>query len=446
MTARAARPVSQVTAVNAVLGDFLEGRLSRRRFIARAAALGLSVPTIGLLGSNAARAQTASTTAAIVDLWAWLGGSKYEEVLDAAAQRFAGDSLGNQLVSEYIAFENYLPRVRTSLAGGVPPSLVQMPWAGDFVDIVDSGALTALTGALGDGFPEFFAPILASVTHEADVWAIPLDVNNLAIAYNVDLFDELGLHIPTSHDELIALIEPITRAGYLPMAISVRDGWPLGDLWFAQMAYAAESDDVIRQAERGSLPWDDPRMLAAVRRVDELRQAGLFAQDSSTLVTNELASLFAAKQAAMFYPVGNFNAPAIQSAAAGQMTFDLFRFPPPDAGTEVTGTGGIAVMFSVPRDAPNADAALDVLRLLTDETGREELVKRNFIPSSPSDTSGNADPLYATMTTFQATARTRALFVPEVYAALVNGMQGLFGGSNTPEDVVGAMVAAAVPA
>jgi ABC-type glycerol-3-phosphate transport system substrate-binding protein len=145
---------------------------------------------------------------------------------------------------------------------------------------------------------------------------------------------------------------------------------------------------------------------------------------------------------AMVYPVGNFSTARTAEAAGKKFTWDLFPFPPLEEGDEVKATGGPAIIASVPTNAKQPDAAMEYIRMLTDAEGSAELIKRDYIPAYEIDTSANTNPLYARMVGFQPTAQTRAIFVPKVYDALVNGMQSLLNGNGTPADVISGMVKA----
>ena len=83
------------------------------------------------------------------------------------------------------------------------------------------------------------------------------------------------------------------------------------------------------------------------------------------------------------------------------------------------------------------------MRLTTDPTGFKELVKENFIPSAKANTSSNPSAIYHRMVSFQPTAATRAIFVPEVYTALLNSMQALVTGGSSAKDVATALAKAA---
>lgn len=394
----------------------------------------------------AASAQTEGADAgAAVELWSWNAGTNYEKVFDDAGARFAGANEGAELTKNFIDYGDYVTRAKTAIAGNIPPDLLQMPWAGEFLDIVKAGSLQPLDEYLAEDFPDFFDGVMSSVTYDGHVWAVPLDVNNLTIGFNTEIFDELGLEIPTTSDELIAVAQAIRASGkYSPLCTSIKDGWPAGDVWFAQAAYTTETDDAIRSADRGELSWDDPAFIAAADNLKKLVDGGVFVDDATSISYMDCVNLFAQKQAAMFYPVGNFILDVVDSSAGGpgMLKYDLMAFPPPSADQTPVATGGIAVMFSIPVGAKNPAAAADVLRYLTNEEGRNTLVGLNFIPASEADSSANPSELYGKMLDFQSTARTRAIFTPATYAALTNGVQGLFAGTKTSADIAADMVAA----
>ena len=62
-----------------------------------------------------------------------------------------------------------------------------------------------------------------------------------ALAYNRALFDELGLEIPTTYDELCAVCDKIMAAGITPIYESVSDGWH-HTLWIENAIAATQAN------------------------------------------------------------------------------------------------------------------------------------------------------------------------------------------------------------
>ncbi|CAN5799079.1 hypothetical protein BH24ACT5_BH24ACT5_05830 [soil metagenome] len=416
--------------------------IDRRRFLQ---VTGLGAAGIGLVNGLWSGTQALATSATgDLEMWSWNGAGAYPEIHQAARARWEAAAEANGLRVTYTDFGQYVTRLKTALAGGVPPDLVQMPWAGEYHDIIDANQLLALDDVLDEGFPSFFQPIMDSLVYNGKTWAIPLDVNTLTIGYNLAAFDSAQVDVPTSLDELIAIAEPLRGAGYEPLGVSAKDGWPMGDLWFAQVAYTDESGEAIRRAEQGEIGWDDDVFVEAAANVEKMVKGGLFAEGGSANDTATVVNQFASERFAMMYPVGNFLTDLIDQASGGEVSYDLFAFPSPDGSQEPVSTGGVAEMFSVPKNGENPEAAIELMRTFLSPEGLVELVSRNFIPATgDADTAVNDDPIYVKMTSFQENAQTRVIYTPEVYAALTNEMTALYSGDATPNDVVTAMSEAA---
>ena len=108
-------------------------------------------------------------------------------------------------------------------------------------------------------------------------------------------------------------------------------------------------------------------------------------------------------------------------------------------------TGGIAEMFVVTDGLRAPGAAIEFLRYLVDsEAGGAALVANDFIPSWDYPVPADKSDLYNNMVTAQATANSRVIYTTQVYAELLNAMQGIMDGESG-STVIDAMVAAARP-
>ncbi len=393
----------------------------------------IAVSALGAVAAALAGTSTASRNAGPdLTMWHWQAGNNYETVFKDAGARYTAKYDGNVNLSS-LAFADIFTKFKTASAAGDVPDLIEMSWSGDYRDLIKAGTLTPLTSALKTGFPKFYAPVMSSLTYNGQIYGIPIDLNTLTIAYNKAIFKKLKLSVPKTYADLLALAAPIRKAGLQPLAVNVKDGWPNGDLWFAQVAYADPSGNLIRQAELGKVPWTSKPFVQAATQVRKLVTSKLLADGANSLDFMGNVAVFGRGQAAMTYPVGNFSTPLLDKAIGGKFQYDLFPFPAPKAGVKSLATGGPAIILSVPAKAKNKEAAINLIRLLTDATGNADLIKYDLIPSSQADISSNGSAIYKRMVSFQATAQTRAIFVPQVYTTLLNGMTALLNGTTTPE-------------
>jgi len=389
-----------------------------------------------------------------LEMWSWNNEGAYPLVHEDAIVRFEAanpgvtvkrgqSNCGDACGVLYFGYTDYLTKFKAATAADEPPCIAQIPWAGEFLDYVNSGELIPLTEAVKTGFPAFFDPIVSIVSSNGDVWAIPLDVNTLQIAYNKTKFDELGIAVPQTQSELQAAADTLSEQGLFGIAMGTKDKWSAGDLFFAQVAYADGTNSKLAAADAGETGWDDPAFAAAADNVAAMVAGGVFAPGANSMdafIGN--MELFANGAAGMMYPVGNFVTAGVTAAVDGAFEWSLFPFPKPDGSTlDNRATGGVAEMFTVTADCPHPEQAIEFLRYLVDDGGGAALVANDFIPSWDFPVPADKSELYNNMVTAQATANNRTIYDTKVYAELLNAMQGIMDG-DPGSTVIDAMVAA----
>ncbi len=378
-----------------------------------------------------------------LEFWSWNNEGSYPVVHEEAEERFEAENPNVDVVRTYTPFDQYMTNLRTAMAAGEPPDIAQVPWTGEYTDLVSNGQLASLASQFEVRFPDFFDPIASIAKVDGTPYAIPLDVNSLQIAYNKDIFAELGLSVPRSTAELIAVVDALSGENYFGVAVGTNDRWAGGDLFFNQLAYTDPTNSLIVQADAGDAPWDSPEFLEAAENLAELIDEGVFAPGSNSMVSFvEALELFVTETSAMFFPVGNFITGGIAEAVDDSFEWGLFPFPSPTGG-ESYAVGGVAEMFSVPTDAANNDLAVEFLRYLTDAEGEASLVSNDFIPSWAIQLPSDVSDLYRDLIAAQATVRNRTVYTTAVYNEILNGVQGLLDQSTTPEEMIAKMMEAA---
>jgi len=380
-----------------------------------------------------------------IEFWSWNNEGDYPYVHEDAEKRFEADHPNVDVKREYISYTEYLVKVKAVLVGEEAPDVFQIPWAGEYTELARSGKLLPMTGPLKTGFPDFFDNVMNAISVDGDAWAVPLDLNTLQIAYNMDMFEEYGLEIPKSIDELISLSEKLAEKGKFGIAIGTKDLWAGADVFFAQVAYTDPTHTKMAMADAGKISWNSSELTQAAKNAEKLIKAGVFAPGANSMdAFVGSKNLFVQQQAAMFYPVGNFVTGGITADTEGVFSYSLFPFPPIKKGDEMLPTGGVAEMFVVAKEGKNIDTAIDFLRYMTNDDGKDALVKYDYIPSSNYKGSmADLSDLYKNMLDAQSKAQSRVVYNTQVYSAAMNGMQGLFGGDLTAQGFIDSLVAAA---
>jgi raffinose/stachyose/melibiose transport system substrate-binding protein len=380
----------------------------------------------------------------VLEFWSWNNEGAYPVVHADAQARFEAAHPGVTVKREYISYGDYMVKVKAVLTGGEAPDVFQIPWAGEYPELARSGRILPLTDYLKKGFPAFFPNIMKAISVDGQAWSVPLDLNTLQIAYNKTMFEKLGLAVPKSRDELVAMAKKLDKEGKFAVAMGTKDLWSAADVFFAQIAYTDASHTKMALADSGKMSWNSPEFLKAAQAVADYVKQGVIAPGANSMeVFVGAENLFVQQEAAMFYPVGNFVTGGITEKVGDSFEWSLFPWPPLVKGGDSLPTGGVAEMFVVSKDSKNRDLAVEFLRYMTNDEGKDVLVKNDFIPSSAYKGSAAMSPLYKNMLDAQSKSQSRVVYNTTVYSACMNGMQGIIGATLTPQQFIDSLVKAA---
>jgi len=403
--------------------------------------VGLVVFATGTKESTGTAAAKQNVT---LEFWSWNNEGAYPAVHEDAQKRFEKDHPNVTIKREYISYADYLVKLKAVLAGGEAPDMFQIPWSGEYTELARSGKIVDLTEYLKKGFPDFFPNIMKAISVDGKSWSVPLDLNTLQIAYNKTMFAQMGISVPKTRDELVALSKKLADKGKFGVALGTKDLWAGADVFFAQVAYTDPTHTKMAQADTGKISWDSPEFQKAAQIVADYQKLGVIAPGANSMDAFVGAeNLFVQQQAAMFYPVGNFVTGGITTAVGQNFEWSLFPWPPLVAGDTALPTGGVAEMFVVSKDSKNLDTALEFLRYMTNDAGKEALVKNDFIPSSTYKGTTSMTDLYKNMLDAQSKSQSRVVYNTVVYTAIMNGMQGIYGGTLEPAAFIDSLVKAA---
>ncbi len=123
------------------------------------------------------------------------------------------------------------------------------------------------------------------------------------VNYNMAMFAEHGLSVPTTFEEMKTVCGTLSAAGVTPMYEPFADGWH-HVLMFAELGpnYAANSDDLVNSlnANAATLAGNES-MTTTLNQINELYQSGCFGDDALSDQYSGLTSAFANGEAAMAY-------------------------------------------------------------------------------------------------------------------------------------------------
>lgn len=210
--------------------------------------------------------------------------------------------------------------------------------------------------------------------------AVPvLNAGSEFYLYNKTLFDELGLELPTTYDELVAVGQAARAAGYSPFAMGAADAWHISD-FFVWMSNQFGDGGEIYQAAAGEIPWDSDSLVEAATVWQQLFTDGVF-QDGATSTTTYPSArddyFLAGKSLAM--PTGSWHvgaalstSPEVPGSAVEGDEIGMAVFPTL-GDTDAGATSGVdfALALSADLDGAKLDAAAAFVEFMAVGTGQQ---------------------------------------------------------------------------
>lgn len=195
-----------------------------------------------------------------------------------------------------------------------------------------------------------------------DMWSI----DGWGIVYNSDIFDRLGLSVPTNFEEFTAVCDAIQAAGITPIYEPAKDTWH-GCLWLLEIA------DYVNKKypglyEKLNTPEgkfvDIPEALTLTEQYKQLQENGYFGEEYMSQIFDKGAEALATEQFAMFLSYtawANENADSFPDANMREWGM----FPVPLAGNDSFSHSGGGVLTVINSDSKHIEEAKEYFRFLT---------------------------------------------------------------------------------
>ena len=385
-----------------------------------------------------------------------------EEPEDAEAVKALEDHLadfteesGVKIDLQTLDFETMRTVLQTQLRSGEGPDVFSYGSGPSFGGaLAEAGMLMDLSDAYEQNDWQVYDFAKERVTAGDTVYGIPGEMETIGIFYNADLLAEQGLEAPQNLDDLRAASEKIKAAGITPMAAADKEGWEGGH--YLSMALSSQiGSEGMEQLFAGDKSWDSPEVVESLKLWKEFQEAG-FTPESPTAVDYDTAiSNYITGKAAMI-PTGSWLVGEIDDATGREAPEeDRFEtgyipFPAPDGEGIFTGGLGSGPMISANTEHP--DEAVEFLDFLaSEEHGQWTVENLHTIPPQPIDTSGlDVTPLFAQVLEDVAGLAEGGDFgynidvmVSDAFnEAMYDGVQSVFTGQATPEEVAASLQAA----
>jgi multiple sugar transport system substrate-binding protein len=277
-----------------------------------------------------------------------------------------------QIELEYVPALEYMNGIKlaVSFASGQAPDLFLLS-PGDFLRYYNGGALADLTPYISSEAREDFpASVVASRMVDGRLFAVPIEVEPMAIVYSIEAFEEAGLDdrdVPKTWDELIEIAGKLTSSKRFGVLFETIPGYYQNFTWYPFMWQGGGEI----QAPDGTSAFESDATIQALRFWQDVVAKGVAPRQAlgrgAADAPANLASGYCAMQNIGVWSV------AQMAAAAPDFPYGVFRLPVPEGGKYVTVGGGwafVANARSHNRDEAASFIAWALASMTDDSVGR----------------------------------------------------------------------------
>ncbi len=379
--------------------------------------------------------------------WHYAGFHVDVQKLIAAEYKKQHDQNVTLEVTAYPGLNEQRTAVKAALAAGsATPDIIAVEPGAYCVDVYTSKGVTGMAETF-KADPEFqkgFWPnALSLLTVNGETVSVPVVTNTVIVYYNKKLFEQNGVKVPETLDELKKLGPVFNAKGIAPLAIAIGEdrNHPVFPLY--TMAGGLKADKLLREADLGKAPWTSPDLLQAATLAEEVMRSDLIIKGALGIKQQDAIGVFSTGKAAMLW-AGQWLRTSIRGALPPDFEMGIFPFPEVKAGNGKPVLSSVGITLCVNAKSKNPPLAYEMIKALTGAWGKIEYSKALGIsPNGPISAEAVAyqmeslkDPLYPEFLKLQPTGTTRVLFTPQIEEALYQGMQALIGGQKNAKQVM----------
>jgi raffinose/stachyose/melibiose transport system substrate-binding protein len=319
-----------------------------------------------------------SLAPATVSFW-WLQYEQDTSVVEAAVKKFEEAHPGVKVELSYYSYADYSKAMPAALAAGNPPDLAfGDPTAPNTPNFVKAGQLDPLAplvakygweDRLQPGAITFYNPLYGGETY-----GIPLFAAERGIFYNKDILAKVGGTVPTTLDELEALLAKVKTAGYTPLFMGSSDKYGVDYYWLGLALDYLSTGDWKAFTEgtmtwKPGTPWGGADVRKGTERLLKWKDAGYFNADYAALPADDLSKGFV--EGKIFAIANGTNLNASIKAANPKFQVGFMNWPALDASSSehlyISDPGQILIL---PKDSKHKDHAVALMDwMLSPEVG-----------------------------------------------------------------------------
>ena len=337
-------------------------------------------------------------------------------------------------------------KLPTAFASGAGPDLFIIS-PGDFLRYYNGGVLLDLTPFMSEAARnDFFPNVIASRMVDGKIYALPYEVEPMAMYYSVDAFNEVGLtekDVPKTWAELLEVAKKLTTQKRFGVLFETNPGYYQNFTWYPFL-WEGGGDF---QTKDGKSAFNSPATVQALKFWQDSINMGVAPRKplggGAWDVVPNLGSGYCAMQNTGIWAIANLR------QGAPNFKYGVFRLPTPPNGKYITIGGGWAFVANSKGFNPKAAGEFCVWALGSPKDGSTNRIV-DWCTKAKSDMPPTKSALEAGKEAYQSGflkvfadeiypgARGEPRMPPPVYKAISDAIQGCQLNGQNPEQAAAA--------
>ncbi len=270
--------------------------------------------------------------------------------------------------------EEYDGKLNALIAAGDTPDLYICNPGPNMDVYVEAGAAADLTDILqnqeADWYATFTDGIFDRMTYDGKIMGIPTCFQAACVFYNTELFEQAGVEVPTTYDELLTVCQTLQDAGITPISCSAGTAWCLSMI----AGYLCDRQGADLEAiANHEANWTDDVFVQAATKLQELSK---YFQPTAAGDSNDQATAaFYNEEAAMLvqgsWVIGQMNG----ASDTIEAKCGVFQFPAIEGGADPNRTIVKTDNLLMSSTTEHQDAVIALMKMFTDETAQKYMAE-----------------------------------------------------------------------
>jgi len=314
---------------------------SRRSFLALATATPLVATVLASCGDSGPGGGSGGGADAVGTIWI-LTGQPGEGIRTDSVNTFNEANPDSELGLSSFQNDAFKSKIRTAIGANQSPTVIWTWGGGGLRDYVKNDQVEDLTSFFDENAElkdKLFTSAFGAATIDDKIYAVPCEnVSPIVMFYNMRLFEQVGAEIPTTWDELMALVPVFNDAGIAPFSLGGQSRWT-NMMWLEFLYDRIGGAELFTSIYNGTPDaWSQPDSIDALTKLQELVQANGFITGFASITADsnaDQALLYTDKAAMMLHGAWTYGAMKSDGGdfvSGGHLAFSSFP--------EVTGGKG----------------------------------------------------------------------------------------------------------